>query len=159
MPVPDYQSLMTPVLRELEDGRARAIAELRDHVADRIGLTVEDREELVPSGQKPLYHDRTSWAVAYLKQAKLLERPKRGVYAITERGREVLAKHPQRVDNEVLTTFPEFRDFLDRGNSRQASATDDADAQAEQRTPEESLQSAFRRVRAAIESELLDQEG
>ena len=124
MPVPDYQSLMTPVLRELKDGQPRPIAELRDLVADRIGLTAEDREELVPSGQKPLYHDRTSWAVAYLKQAKLLERPKRGVYAITQRGREVLAKHPERVDNEVLTTFPEFQAFLERGNSRQPSPQD-----------------------------------
>jgi restriction system protein len=156
MPVPDYQSLMRPVLVELADGQPRAIAELRERVADSIGLTPEDRQDEVPSGQKPLYHDRISWAVSYLKQAKVVERPKRGVYALTDRGKQVLQANPTRVDNQVLRQFPEFEAFLNRSNEA-SKATPESETAAEQKTPEESLQSAYGRLRSAMESELLDQ--
>lgn len=156
MMVPDYQALMRPVLEELSDGHPCHIADLRERVAERVGLTAEDRQELVPSGQKPLYHDRTSWAVTYLKQAHLVERPSRGVYAITARGREVFDRHPERVDNQVLAGFPEFRTFMDRGSSSRQRDSQPKQ-EAEQKTPEESLHSAYRRLRVALEAELLDQ--
>jgi restriction system protein len=147
---------MRPVLVELSDGQPRAIAELRERVAERVGLTPEDRQDEVPSGQKPLYHDRISWAVSYLKQAKVVERPKRGVYALTERGKQILQSNPSRVDNQVLRQFPEFEAFLNRSNEA-SKATPESETAAEQKTPEESLQSAYARLRNAMESELLDQ--
>lgn len=156
MPVPDYQSLMQPVLAVLADGEARPISEIRERVAEHVGLTEEDRREMVPSGQKPLYHDRVSWAVSYMKQAKLLERPKRGVYELTQRGRDVLDANPDRVDNQVLEQFEEFRAFLERGKrSSKRSGSEHEDEST--RTPEESLQSAYNRLRAAIEGDLLEQ--
>lgn len=63
MTVTDYQSFMAPVLGEFEDGEPCQVSELREHVAARVVPTEDDRAELVPSGQKPLYHDRISWAV------------------------------------------------------------------------------------------------
>lgn len=156
MPVPDYQSLMRPVLAELADGRPAPIAELRERVADRVGLYPGDREKLVPSGQKPLYHDRVSWAVSYLKQARLLERPERGVYRITDRGRATLKANPKRVDNDVLQRFEEFRSFLNRSRTA-GRESENSQAGSEERTPEESLQSAYARLRSAIEVDLLDQ--
>ena len=155
MPIPDYQTLMAPILHELADGQPRPLAEIRARVARRLDLPDDDLRELVPSGQKPLFHDRVSWAVSYMKQAEVLERPKRGVYELSPRGREVLDAHPDRVDNEVLLQFEEFRDFLDR-----SSPKDDGPVDAEPmgtETPEESLETAYRRLRGSIEAELLDQ--
>lgn len=157
MPVPDYQSLMRPVLVELSDGEPRPIAELRERVADQIGLTAEDRRELVPSGQKPLYQDRISWAVSYMKQAKLVERRKRGVYALTRRGHEVLNTYPERVDNGALRQYEEFEAFLNRSSNNSQDKSKSEEAASDEKTPEESLEGAYGRVRTAIEAELLDQ--
>jgi restriction system protein len=155
--VPDYQALMQPVLTALADGQPKATGEIREAVARTVGLSQEDRETLVPSGQKLLYNDRVAWAISYLKQAGVLERPERGVYRISERGQTLLSRYPDRVDNAVLGQFEEFRAFLDRSRSSKEEPSTQATEPDESRTPEESLQSAFQRVRAAIEAELLEQ--
>lgn len=154
MPVPDYQTLMQPVLLALADGRERTVREIRDLVAAHLGLSDEDLRELVPSGRKPLFHDRVSWAIGYMKQAGLLDRRSRGVYVITDRGAEVLRRHPNRIDNTVLEQFPEFREFIDRSNAS-ASQRRATGAVEESQTPEESLEAAYNRLRSTIEAELL----
>lgn len=155
MPVPEFQIFMAPVLRLLTDERELELSDIRERAADALGLTETDRRELVPSGQKALYADRVSWAVTYLKQAGLLRRPERGVYAITDRGRRVLAEHPERVDRKVLNQFEEFRAFRQRSHESRKSEGG-AEDQDDDRTPEELLQSGYSQVRAAIESEILD---
>ena len=107
MPVPDYQSLMAPVLGALADGGDHSLAELRTILAERLGLTEEDLQAKIPSGT-PLFANRLHWAVTYMRQAGLLSRPKRGVVRITGRGRKVAAEHPDRVDVGVLSEFPEL---------------------------------------------------
>lgn len=157
MPVPDYQTLMQPVLLALSDGRERTVREIRGLVAAHFELSDEDLRELVPSGQKPLFHDRASWAITYMKQAGLLDRPRRGVYVITDRGAEVLRRHPDRIDNTVLEQFPEFRKFRELSNRSNASTPRQPATEAveETQTPEESLEAAYSRLRSAIETELL----
>jgi len=158
MTIPDYQSLMRPVLIALSDGQAHAVREIRDRVAENLQLSTEDLRELVPSGQKPLFHDRVSWALTYLKHAGALDRPKRGIYEITARGQSLLQNHPDRVDNSVLEQFQEFRDFLDRSGATSAERTrEEEEEERSIETPEESLETAFRRLRSAIEADLLEQ--
>lgn len=101
VPVPDYQTLMAPALGALADGAARTTAQLRDIVAQEIGLTEDERQVTIPSGA-PLFDNRVHWAVTYMKQAGLVRRPRRGVVEITNRGKDVLVKYPDRVDNDVL---------------------------------------------------------
>ena len=107
MPVPDYQTFMAPVLRALQDGQPKSIKEIRDHVAVEMGITEEDKQELIKSGIS-VFDSRTAWAVTYLAQAGLIRRPRRAVNQITERGLHVLQDHPDRVDNHVLVQFEEF---------------------------------------------------
>src|SRR4051794_22324714 len=111
MPVPDYQSLTRPILALHGDGQDHPVASVRARLADQLELTPEDRAERLPSDRAKTYDNRVGWAVTYLFRAGLLDRPRRSVYRITERGRQVLAQHPDRVDNDVLTGFEEFRDF------------------------------------------------
>ncbi len=154
MPVPDYQAMMLPVLLSLGAGDPQPVGRIRELVVERLHLTPEDLRELVPSGQKPVFHDRIGWALAYLSQAGALARPKRGVYQITERGKTILAAKPTRVDNETLEQFPEFRDFLNRHHVSPGKAKQKRSG-PETATPEESLDAAFSQVRAAIEADLL----
>jgi restriction system protein len=116
MAVPDFQSMMRPVLALHADGLPHTSADVRDAVAQVMGVTEEDRQVPLPSGRTSRYANRVAWAVTHMAQALLLERPTRGVTQITSRGREVLAKYPDRVDMSVLAQFPEYLEF--RSGSR-----------------------------------------
>jgi restriction system protein len=111
MAIPDYQTLMRPLLAAYEDGQERPVAQARDQLAVEFGLTEDERSEMLPSGKGRKWNNRVGWAATYLYRAGLLERPRRSVYRITDRGRLVLQQNPQRVDNDVLGAFEEFREF------------------------------------------------
>jgi restriction system protein len=157
MAIPDYQTLMRPVLDVLSDGRERPIAELRNVIAKRFNLTEEDLRERVPSGQKPLFNDRLSWAVSYLTQAGALARVRRGVYRINDRGQRLLRENASRVDVTILDQFPEFQAFRARSSTTSSKKSGRGSSDDDDSTPEESLEEAFQRLRGTIEAELLQQ--
>ena len=97
MPVPDKQSLMLPVLRALADGAETPISEIRERVAAAEGLTAEDMQEMVASGQSR-FALRVNWAIVEMKQAGLLDRVRRANYRLTEEAGKLLAQSPARVD-------------------------------------------------------------
>src|SRR5271166_2639242 len=110
MPIPDYQSLMLPVLVASTSGEIR-VSDAVDRLAEQLGLTADERAQLLPSGKQTLFGNRVHWAKTYLTKAGLLESTRRGHFQITERGRKVIASHPPRIDNEFLNQFAEFRQF------------------------------------------------
>ena len=103
--------MMRPVLELHADGLPHTSADVRDQVAQVLGVTEADRQVPLPSGTTTRYANRIAWAVTHMAQVLLLERPQRGVTQITSRGRDVLAKHPDRVDMGVLAQFPEYVEF------------------------------------------------
>ena len=156
MPVPDYQSLMAPVLSALADGGDHSLAKLRTVLAERLGLTEEDLQAKIPSGT-PLFANRLHWAVTYMYQAGLLSRPKRGVVRITGRGRKVAAAHPDRVDVGVLSEFPEFIEFKSRSHApRQSSQTGQPELAKSEATPREAVSTAVDEANTAVAAEVLD---
>lgn len=158
MAIPDYQTIMLPLLQFAGDGQEHSLRETIDALADTFGLTPDERKELLPSGQQEVFDNRVGWARTYLSKAGLLEKTRRSHYAISDRGRQVLAQHPDRVDVKFLKQFEEFRDFQALKGTRSGSggaATEIAtDAET---TPEESLESAYGRLRDALASEVLQQ--
>jgi restriction system protein len=157
MPIPDYQTLMRPLLDVLSDGVERSNGDLRSAIAERFRLTDEDLRELVPSGQKPLFNDRLSWATSYLTQASALTRVRRGVYKISQRGLRLLRENPERVDVSVLDQFSEFQAFRARAAAGSGSSKKTGKPSEDESTPEESLETAFHRLRTTIEADLLQQ--
>lgn len=156
MAVPDYETLMLPVLNALADGEPKSAAALREAVAPAVGVTAEDRAERIPSGAR-LFDNRVHWAVTYLVQARLIERPKRGVVQITERGREVLRESPARIDGDLLTRFPEFVEFKNRrtGSRPRTGTSDDGTTTRRPETPKERLSEAVEEANGAVAEELL----
>lgn len=145
---------MTPVLRVLADGGDHSIAELREAVARRLKLTEEDLRATIPSGT-PLLADRLHWAVTYMYQAGLLSRPKRGVVCITDRGQNVAAEHPDRVDMRVLSQFPEFIEYTSRARRPKQAGEPDL-ATSNSSTPREAVAAAIDEANAAVAAEVLD---
>src|SRR5690242_9945089 len=116
MGIPDFQSLMLPVLRFTADGQEHTSRDIVSALADMFGLTDVERAEMLPSGQQHTFDNRVYWAIAHMKGAGLLESARRGVYQITERGMEVLGQNPARIDIKFLSRYPEFNAF--RSGSR-----------------------------------------
>ncbi len=156
MSVPDFQTLMRPLLVVLDDGQDHVIKSVRADLAEHFALSQTDIDELIPSGRVTTFQNRVGWAATYLYRTKLIERPRRAVYRISERGRQVLEQNPERVDLGVLSQFEEFGEFR---QAKTPSSDDEVSAPAggDEQTPEERIDSAYRELRSALAAELLDQ--
>lgn len=123
MPIPDFQSLMRPLLEAHVDGKEHFNRDLVVRLADQFGLTEEERREMLPSGGARLFDNRIGWAKSHITQAGLLTAPRRAISMITDRGREALLQNRDRIDLRVLNGFEEYREFRNR---RKATNDDDA---------------------------------
>ena len=155
--IPDFQSLMRPLLQALSDGSVRRTRDLVDAMSDHFGLSDEEREAMLPSGRQRLMHNRVGWSITHLFQAGLLDRPTRGHIVITDAGQKVLAVHPDRVDMSVLREFPSYREFRERSSTRAIGGDGPlaAEPDAEAASPQDLLAQAVSENRAAVEGELL----
>jgi restriction system protein len=163
MAIPDYETLMLPVLRIAADGAEHKFRDVVERLATEFNLTASERQELLPSGTAFLFDNRVGWARTYLKQAGLLESSRRGFFKITGRGLELLKENPKKVDVGLLDRYPEFRDFRTRRRDRQQTEvrpfvqTPIQNFEEKDETPEDSLASAYDKIRKTLESDLLDQ--
>lgn len=167
MPIPDYQTLMLPFLKIAGDRQEHRFRDAVETLANQFALTDQERNVMLPSGTAPMFDNRVGWARTYLKQAALIESRKRGVFHISARGQELLAKNPAKINNSTLEQYPEYLDFkLRRGEQKEApkqeatiSYTHPSEAPESQSdsTPEELFSQAYQRLRNNLELELLEQ--
>ena len=158
MPIPDYQTLMLPVLRSVADEREHRVSAIIETLASEFGLSDGERQELLPSGRQSTFSNRVHWAKTYLSQAGLLAPTRRAHFKITARGISALQAGPQRIDVAYLLQFPEFVAFRERAKTdgtRQATAEDLAPITVAQ-TPDEVLSDTIRQIETTLRSELLD---
>ncbi len=157
MPIPDFQSLMLPVLKSLSGGAEMPISKVRTHVANIEGLTPDDLRELFPSSLKPVFTKRMRFAVTALSRAGLVEKARRGVYRLTDDGERLLAQSPTRITLKVLRKYPAYVEWQIR-KSRATASDDAALALSEDSsvTPEEALERAVGELRNELEAEILE---
>lgn len=153
MPIPDYQTLMLPVLRRASKGEVK-ISEAIEEIADEFHLTDDEKAELLPSGKQSIIANRVHWAKTYLKQAGLVDATRRGHFEISERGRELLAQNPERIDNSTLEQYPEFRSFKSR--SAPTDQRREVREPSKSETPDEVMRGAHREIEDALRKELLE---
>lgn len=155
MPIPDFQSVMLPLLTLASDGQEHLPREAADVLAKHFALSDIERTELLPSGMQPVFNNRIGWARTFLKQAGLLDSPRRGVFKITNDGKQLLAEKPTRIDMKLLERYESYRAFRLRGRRSNVSTTLVEELPSE--TPEDAMAAAYQRLRAELESELLEQ--
>jgi restriction system protein len=155
--IPDFQTLMRPLLELHADGGEKTQPELRDALAHQFALTEDDLAERLPSGTARTFVNRVAWASTHMKEAGLLVKPRRGISAITERGRTVLGEYSERVDMSVLEQFPEYVEFRTRSSGRRRVTQPQTPEQLplSTTTPEETIDAAYRQIRTALAEELL----
>ncbi len=157
MSIPDYQTVMLPLLQFAADRQEHSLREAIDGLASYFDLTDVERKQLLPSGQQAVFDNRVGWARTYLKKAGLLNDTRRSHFCITDRGIEVLAENPTRVDVKFLDRFETFQEFRSlKGTRRSATQTPERVTDSET-TPEEALESAYGHLRDSLASDLLQQ--
>lgn len=160
MAVPDYQSLMLPVLRLAATG-IRRVPEIAETIANEYGLSAEDRAALLPSGTQKLLPNRVHWAKTYLIKAGLLSSPARGQFTITPAGSALLASHPAAITRTILEQYPSFVSFVgskpNEGEKPEILSVKPDSTITDHQTPEERIEAAHTELMTALRSDLLDQ--
>lgn len=155
MAISDYQSCMLPLLRLAADGNEHLLKDAALSLANEFGLTAAELDEFLPSGLQPVFINRVGWARTYLKKAGLLTSPRRGYFAISQRGRDALAAKPKAINVKYLERFPEFVDFK---NTKKEDSDKPVGSSVEvqtSQTPLEALEGAHERLRTELANELL----
>ncbi len=156
MGIPDFQTLMRPALACLEDGEVRTTRSVRETLAALYELSEADTTHMLPSGRARTFDNRVSWALTYLSQAGLIERPRRGHVQITAAGRQALAAHLQRIDMGTLEQYPSYVEFRTRRSRNNPSSGTSADGtEPAALTPADLIAQAVADNRAAVEGEVL----
>jgi restriction system protein len=157
MAVPDYQSIMLPLLEFAEERQAEISTDAAvEALATRLGVTDEELKEMLPSGVQRTFVNRVGWAATYMKKAGLLEPTRRGYYRITPRGRELLKKQPTTINARLLKQYPEFLDFQQLKGTRAGEKKGSRDSlELGDRTPSEALENAYQNLRDELADEVL----
>ena len=155
MTVPDFQSMMLPLLQFAGDDQEHTMPEARNAVAEAFSLSEDDRRERLPSGSQRTLDNRVAWAVIYMRRAGLLDRTGRGRFEITERGKRVLKSPPSKINIAFLKQCPGFAEFYNPGVGEPAPTKENGSGTVAE-TPEDVLDSTYLSWRKAFAAELLE---
>lgn len=150
MSIPDFQTIMLPLLKFLGDEKEHSPRDAIEHLVSEFNLNEMERKELLPSGRQARFDNRVSWARSYLKKAGLIESFKEGNHRITKRGLEVLKENPERIGIKYLEKYPEFIEFK-KGKTEEK----EEEEKIKDATPEELIESASQNLRDNLTTELL----
>jgi restriction system protein len=156
MAIPNYQVLMLPVLQDAALGETRVPA-AADRIAESLGLTEAEREEMLPSGKQRVLHNRLHWAKFYMTRAGLIDSPARGRFVASAVGKALLATKPVAIDVETLKGYSAFADWYSQTDAETGIAEAQATkaAAASDITPEEQIDAANAVLHSALKADLL----
>ncbi len=154
MSIPDFQSVMLPLLKLNGDEKEHSLKDATKILAKEFDLSESELAELIPSARKPRFYDRVAWAATYLRKAGLLEAPRRGWFQVTKRGLEVLKKPPEKITVNFLEQFDEFVQFRER-REKTVENHEASENGGEPQTPEEAIELAYSRIRQSLADEIL----
>lgn len=157
MTIPDFQTIMLPLLTFVSDGKEHRFREAVEYLAKHFDLNAEERLELLPSGRYPTFDNRVGWANTYMKKAGLIEGPRRGYLKITPRGLSVLKEQPAMINSKFLERYQEFVEFQQKDSEPVKPQSQTVEGTKAEQTPIEAIESAYETVRNSLAAELLQQ--
>lgn len=154
--IPDYQSIMLPLLKKISDGKVYKFRNLIDLLSLDYGLTEAEQKELLPSGQQPIFDNRVGWANTYMKKAGLIKSEKRGYLQISELGQKILSDNPKEINIKFLRQFDSFNEFTKVKKNGSVKSKDIKEITEEEQTPEEMLEYAHQKLTNDLSQELIE---
>jgi restriction system protein len=152
--IPDYQTLMLPILKLVSDEKEHKYRDLIEDLAIKFKITDVERKELLASGSQAIFDNRVGWAKTYLKKAGLIDSPQRATFVISKLGMDTLMTNPTKIDAKYLRQFPAFLEFQNASKSGSENEDDNITHHIDQ-TPEETIDQAYQRIRKSLASEIL----
>ena len=152
MAIPDFQSIMRPLLEHLADGEVRLNQETNEYLAQYFELTDDERSQMLPSGYARLFDNRIGWAKTHLKKAGLIEAPSRGKYRITKRGTDAISQESYPINVAYLRQFDEYQNGQ---STPKAEDTESGPGAEDDLTPSDYLEIGYQKVREELEAELI----
>jgi restriction system protein len=153
--IPDYQTIMLPLLKLAGDEKEHSSREVKDRLASEFKLSDKERKELLPSGRQEVFDNRVGWARTYMKKAGLIEQTRLGYFRITKRGMELLEKNPLKIDVGILYKYPEFREF--KSYKAEGKKIPAVIKEEDKSTPKEELEDAYQRITDELAKDLLQE--
>jgi len=150
MSIPDYESIMLPVLQFIKDGNVYKTRSIVEYIIELFKISPEEAKELIPSGRAKLIDNRVGWACTHLRKAGLIDSPQRGLNQITEEGKMVVTSSTDKVTAKYLAQFSKYNDFKKIEN-KEISKEEEND-----RTPEEIIGIQNEILRSSLKFDLLD---
>lgn len=157
MSIPDYQTIMLPLLKLMGDRKEHHVREMINHLADEFQLTNEERRTLLPSGNDVMFDNKVKWARLYLGKAGLLESTKTGYWKITQSGLQVLSKNPHRINIKFLEQLPEYQEWKKTFAKEKKREFPGEIKPLGEQTPEEALEYGYSQMRSELAQQLLTQ--
>jgi restriction system protein len=157
MAIPDYQTVMLPLLNLAADGEEHRLRDAVEVLADHFDLREDERKELLPSGSQATFDNRVGWARTYMKKAWIRESPRRGYFRITDQGLQALEQKPKMINVKFLEQYPEFLEFKTKSNTKSVTTEIDTAVPTEERTPREMMEDAYVTIRRGLVGELIEQ--
>lgn len=156
MAVPDFQKMMLPFLEFLRDGNEHSYREIAVAIAEHYKLTDEEIGEMIPSKKQTKLVNRIYWISTYFRKSLVIEQPHRGLLRITERGKQLIGQNLPKIDMKTLEIYPEYLEFRDKKNQSLVSNIPNVVETAESKTPDETLEDAYRIIRGGLATEILE---
>jgi restriction system protein len=154
--IPDYETLMLPLLEAIVDGAEHRLRDVTQQLAERFKLADDERRQPLPSGQQTVFANRVGWARTYLKKAGLVDSPARGTVRLTDEGRNVLRQKPTEIDDEFLRQYPSYVEFKHAKRKATPLSTEAVVSVSEDKTPDDAIEAAYQELRAALADDLLE---
>lgn len=163
MPIPDFQTIMLPLLEYAGDGNEYKLNDSIQDLAVQFGLTEEEKTAKLPSGRSLLFNNRVGWAKTHLVKAGLLLSTRHSYFKISETGRKLLSQNPSKISVSILKEYPTYLDFI-KPNGKEEEENDTIinetpllfDPQMQTATPEEIIENEYQTLRRNLAKELLD---
>lgn len=156
MTIPTFEQIMPVILDIAAESDQIAIRHCMDNVADHFNLSEEEREQTLPSGKQKVLYNRTYWASFDLLKAGLLNKRQRGIYAITERGRDVHSTDIDKLSRQYLSRYPEYAEYLLPNKKDDASEPEIISIESSTLTPQERIEKAYRELHQILKAELME---
>lgn len=150
MTIPKYDELFISILDFLKDQSERKSRDLELPLADQLGLTEEEASKLYDSGNGPIFYDRISWSLSYLSLAGLVEKPRRGIYRISQKGLNLLST-PEEIKDYIKKTLGDRDKKKRKEKALELTTTEDSDL-----TPQEKLYASYENIRQSAYEDILD---
>lgn len=154
--IPDFQTLMLPVLKHIGDNKEHSKKEVVEVLSNTMGLTEEEKRQMLPSRNQTIFYNRITWVIAHFKSAKIIENTKRGYIKITPLGMDILKQTPSSINLRFLKQLPTYIDAMNSWKTKSSTEEISKKEDIEIKTPEELLESGYQSIRKSLEQEILE---